>query len=477
MAVDINSQDAKLLRKLIPLATLPRIHFEAVCAESTIENASKGFVLFNKGDENQKLFYLLYGEVVLEADGLRLETISANKESAKFAIAHQVPRKIDAVANSNIRYLRLDPDTLKNPPALHSEEKSEYMVTEETDDTNEGSEDWMTQLLRKPVFQHLPGSNLQKILMGLREVEFKEGEYIVKQDEPGDYYYVVIEGECSLMRKPSANAKEIKLGQLSKLNTFGEDALLSGLTRNLSVKAKTDVKLLRLDKQKFVTLIQEPSLKYIDHNALQREMDQGAILLDVRSPDAFQVNSLKDSINAPYFSLRMYIKNINRKRKVIVVCEDGKISAAAAFLLLGYKLNVVILEGGMKKVQPGNNNTSATFEVQDAVEIIVNENFPERIDNAVKTEKAVNKEIKEIKEINENEKNDSYSENSSSQEDNLEITLNLLKTENESLKETIQDLKQQCAALAQEKEQLDEQLQESKRSSEELKNILKKIAS
>ncbi len=468
MAVEINSQDAKLLRKLVPLATLPRIHFEAVCEKCTIENASKGFVLFNKGDEDHTLYYLLYGEVVLESDGLRLEIISAHKESAKFALAHQVPRKIDAVASSNIRYLRLEPDTINNPPALHSEEKSEYMVTEETDDANEVSEDWMTQLLRKPVFQHLPGSNLQKILMGFREVKYKQGECIVAQDEPGDYYYVVIEGECSLMRKPSVNAKEIKLGQLGKLNTFGEDALLSGLTRNVSVRAKTDVKLLRLDKQNFITLIQEPSLKYMDHASLPREVEQGAVLLDVRSPDAFQTNSLKGSVNAPYFSLRMYIKNLNRKRKVIVVCDDGKISSAAAFLLLGYKINVVILKGGMNKAQPDKITLSASFEVKDGVEVIVNDNVPERIDNPVKTESVVNKE---------NERNKTFSENSTGQGDNLEIKLKLLKSENESLRETVHDLKLECAVLAQEKEKIEEQLQESKRNSEELKNILKKIAS
>ena len=462
MTVDIKSKDAQLLRKLIPLATLPRPHFETVCAKSTVENAPRGFMLFNRGDENHELIYLLYGEVKLEADGLRLETISAQSESARFALAHQIPRKIDAVANSNIRFIRIDSETINNPPEVVIQEKNDYTVTEETDDSSGISDDWMTQLLRKPVFQRLPGSSLQKILTGLREVEFKEGEVIVKQDEPGDYYYVIIEGECSLTRKPSANAKAINLGKLGKLNTFGEDALLSGLPRNVSVRAKTDVKLLRLDKQNFISLIQEPSLQYINHAALQQELDQGAILLDVRSPDAFQLNSLNSSINAPYFSLRMYIKNLNRKRKVIVVCEDGKISAAAAFLLLGYKLNAVVLEGGINKVQPDNNNVSAMFEVKDGVETLANESVNER-----------NEESGRIADA----KNDYCSEAHNSSEESLENQLTSMKTENESLTSTIHQLKKQYEDLVQEKEKLEERLLDAQRNTEELKNILKKIAS
>ena len=462
MAVNKNSQDAQLLRKLIPLATLPRPHFEAVCAKGTIENASKGFVLFNRGDENPDLIYLLYGEVKLEADGLRLETILAKSESARFALAHQIPRKIDALASTNIRFIRIDSETINNPPEVLIQEKNDYTVTEETDDSSGISDDWMTQLLRKPVFQCLPGSSLQKILTGLREVEFKEGEVIVKQDELGDYYYVIIEGECSLTRKPSANAKAIKLGHLGKLDTFGEDALLSGLARNVSVRAKTDVMLLRLDKQNFITLIQEPSLQYISYAAVQQEMDQGAILLDVRSPDAFQVNSLSGSINAPFFSLRMYIKNLNRKRKVIVVCEDGKISAAAAFLLLGYKLNAVILEGGINKAQSDNNNVSATFEIKDGVETLVNDNVNERNEESERME---------------DDKNSSCTEEPSSHEESLENQLTSLKTENESLKEIIHQLKKQCEVLTEEKEKLEGHLQDAQRNTEELKNILKKISS
>ena len=130
------------------------------------------------------------------------------------------------------------------------------MVTEET---NNNSNDWMTALLVSPIFQCLPPANLQKIILSMEAVDFKKDEVILNQGSAGDYYYLIKNGQCLCTRKSSPTAKEIKLRQLAAGDTFGEDALISGAPRDLTITALTDVSLLRLDKQQFVTLIKEPS--------------------------------------------------------------------------------------------------------------------------------------------------------------------------------------------------------------------------
>jgi len=103
MAVDVNSEDGLIIRKLIPLATLPGARFNALCAEMTVEETQDGF-LFKKGDVSPQLVYLISGEVTLQAAGLVVDIIAAGSDSAKFALAHQIPRKIDAVANGRVRF-------------------------------------------------------------------------------------------------------------------------------------------------------------------------------------------------------------------------------------------------------------------------------------------------------------------------------------------------------------------------------------
>ncbi len=222
------------------------------------------------------------------------------------------------------------------------------MAIEETEGK---SDDWMTALLMSPIFQRLPPVNLQKILMGLEEVYFSKGDVILDQGAAGDYYYLIKNGQCLLTRKASPKAKEIKIRQLATGDTFGEDALLSGAPRDLTITAMTDMSLLRLSKQQFISLIKEPSLTFVNYTEMQEAMKQGAILLDVRTPEEYQDGHLDGSINKPFFSLRIQLKTLKRERPFIVVCHDGKTSEAAAFLLLKNKIAATVLKGGMMGVK------------------------------------------------------------------------------------------------------------------------------
>ncbi|WP_081813323.1 cyclic nucleotide-binding domain-containing protein [Methylobacter tundripaludum] len=224
------------------------------------------------------------------------------------------------------------------------------MLIEETQDD---ADDWMTALLRSPIFQRLPPTNLQKILMTLEAVHFSKGEIIVGQGSIGDYYYLIKNGQCELTRRPSPIAKEIRLAQLATGDTFGEDSLLSDAPRNVTITALTDISLLRLNKQHFVSLIKEPSLTFVTYVEMQAAIKQGAIVLDVRTPDDYENHHLDGSINEPFFSLRMQLKTLNRDQPIIVVCGDGKTSEAAVFLLLRHKINAMILIGGMAGVNSG----------------------------------------------------------------------------------------------------------------------------
>lgn len=234
-------------------------------------------------------------------------------------------------------------------------------------------DDWMIALLRSPIFKRLPPVNVQKILMALEDVHFKKDEVILTQGSEGDYYYLIKNGECLLTRKPSPKAKEIRLAQLTTGDTFGEDALISGAVRSLTVTALTDISLLRLDRQLFLSLIKNPTLKFVNYSEMQSAIKQGSVLLDVRTPDEYVSGHLDGSINEPFFSLRMQLKKLNREKPYIVVCENGKISAAAVFVLLNNKIEATVLKGGMAGITPEQENGSAIFSTRDDIGGIVSD--------------------------------------------------------------------------------------------------------
>lgn len=365
MTVDIQSEDGQLIRQLIPLSTLPSDIFESLCKKITIEQTKPNTFLFKKNDTTKDLIYLIEGSITLQSNDLKVETIESGSASARFALAHQIPRKIDAYTNTSVRFLIINFDIIENlPSSSYQEEKSDMFIDEPEDEIEE--DDWMSTLLKSPIFSALPPANLQQILIGLEEVSYKKGAFIFKQDDPSDFYYVIKKGHCLLSRRPSANAKEIKLAQLRKRDTFGEDSILSGEPRNVTITTLTNTTILRLSKNKFISLIKEPTLKYINYSQIQPELDQGAILLDVRSADEFKSHHLPNCINAPFFSLGMQIKTFDKKQTILVVCANGKTSEAAAFLLLRQSFSALIIEGGMEEVAQGKKSSSTVNETDSS---------------------------------------------------------------------------------------------------------------
>ncbi len=368
MAVDCLSDEGRIIRQLIPLATMSSSGFEALCGLLAVEEAENGQFLFRRGDVNTDLFYLLKGSVSLQIDALKIETIKAGSDSSRFPLAHQIPRKVNGVANSRIRFLRLNADMMKFAQDAPYEESTSIMI----DDELVENDDWMTTLLKSPIFRVLPPANLQKILMSMEEINVNAGSVIISQGDDGDYYYIIKKGRCLISRKPAPNAKEIKLGQLSGQDSFGEDALISGQPRNVTITAISDVSLLRLAKDKFISLIKLPVLKYISYPEVQDMLSKGAKLIDVREPDDFKKSHLPESINVPYFSLRMQLKTLNRLRPVVVVCRNGKISETVAFVLIRHKFNALVLQGGIEALSEGQLIATIPYHVDESLEIIGN---------------------------------------------------------------------------------------------------------
>jgi len=386
MTVDSQSEEGQIIRQLIPLSTIPTDHFEQICDQLVVVEAKANTFLFKKNDTDKALIYLIKGSISLQSDSLIVDCIDSGSESSRFALAHQLPRKIDAFTLTKVRFLRLDINILDTLPEIsQDQEETSFMAIDEPEEDNDvDDDDWMTTLLKSPIFRALPPANLQQIIISLEEISFQKGEFIIKQGEQGDFYYLIKKGHCLISRKPSENAKEIKLAHIRSQETFGEDSLLSGNPRNVSIRAITTVTLLRLSKDKFISLIKDPSLKFIQQSAIENELNNGAILIDVRAPDEYKEHHLPHSLNIPFFSLRVQLKSLDKARPVIVICGNGKTSEAAAFLLLRNKIQAQIVEGGMESIPAENNSSVAIFDSgndNDAVESYIEPVEPETNEN------------------------------------------------------------------------------------------------
>jgi len=364
-----NQDNQNILKHFIPLNALSSARLSEISRECIIEECAKGDILFEQGDKAEEFVYLISGMLGLYKDEMEAEVVVTGSETARFAIAHHSPRAVKAVANSKAKIIRI--------PArmLDTNQPEEVDEIGEQDDSGDHGGDWMTTMLQSPVFQRLPASNLQKVMMKMEEVVFEAGDIVVKQGDEADYYYIIKSGDCELLRQPTEGAKPVKLAELHSCEAFGEDALLSGNPRNVTVRMKGRGQMLRLSKDSFISLVKEPVLQYVSFEEAKEKVFKGASWLDVRSVEAYARDSIENSVNIPFFSLRMKISELKHDQLQVLVCEKGRASEAAAFLLLKFGFNAVILKDGMNGVASTSADIAAPVpsvkeEVRPKLELV-----------------------------------------------------------------------------------------------------------
>ncbi len=342
----LESNFESLVDGLVPLGDLTPQSKAQVLTKAEILRYGPGEFVFEQGERDPFCFYLLEGRLELICDGETIQRLSGGTPDAVHALAQLQPRKMSARAESEAAVLRLNRDLLDKLAAADlSDDYCDVQVNEiEADD----GVDWMTRMLQSNLFAQLPASNIHKIFSSLETVEVSQGDIVVEQGDPGDYYYVITQGRCEVTRSAGANAPGYRLALIGAGDAFGEEALVAGSTRNASVRMLTDGQLVRLPKEGFRELIQSPLLSSVSlEEGKNIEATKSAIWLDVRFPEEFQTNALEGAVNHPLNTLRMHSGRLNSDRTYIVYCDSGTRSNVAAFLLAERGFDVHCLDGGM----------------------------------------------------------------------------------------------------------------------------------
>ncbi|MES0875131.1 cyclic nucleotide-binding domain-containing protein [Sinimarinibacterium thermocellulolyticum] len=345
--------DPSLFARFVPLDALrPQTHAE-LARKSTILNLRAGEVLFKPGDGAERALFLVAGTLRLcDADGHVVATLAAGAPSAAHRIAHQSPRRVTATCVTDVRCLAVDASLLD--VMLTWDQTGSFEVGEVGVTADATGDDWMTRLLQMRTFQLVPPCNLQAMFMRMQQIEVEPGEVIVRQDDEGDFFYVVMSGRYIVTRE-QPHQKPVRLAELDAGACFGEEALIADSRRNATVTALTRGKLMRLDKADFRKLLTDPLSRRIDQARAQALVAEGkARWLDVRLPSEFRRGSLPGAINLPLYMLRMKLAQLDATSTWIACCDTGRRSAVAAFILMQKGFDAYVLEGGVPASERGD---------------------------------------------------------------------------------------------------------------------------
>lgn len=92
--------------------------------------------------------------------------------------------------------------------------------------------------------------------------EYRDGDVICRQGEPGDRMYVIQSGRVLVCREEGE--QEIPVAELAAGKVFGEMSIFDRKPRSATVRAKGPARILTLDKRAFLRGVHEdPSLAYV----------------------------------------------------------------------------------------------------------------------------------------------------------------------------------------------------------------------
>ncbi|MCB1775190.1 MAG: cyclic nucleotide-binding domain-containing protein, partial [Gammaproteobacteria bacterium] len=338
----VSDDELGRLRGLVPLHSLPDEAFDELAESATFETLRPGDMLFEQGDTDHQHVYLLDGKVSLLVDLNEQDRVEAGSGTARFPLAHQLPRKQSVRALGQVRVARIDSRLLSD--LLARAQTVDYQVN----DLAEASEDdWMSQLLQSRVLQQVPAANIQRVMMSVEQVDVYRGDHLITQGDTGDYYYMLTRGRAVVRRDNGDGKGPVELATLGPGDAFGEEALLSDNPRNSSVTMLQDGHVLRLSKQNFLDLIQNPLLETVTMEAARTRVEQGSVWLDLRSREQYDESHLPGAINFPFESLRYQTSSLDPDGHYVLYSNSGRRAMAGAFLLTERGFDVAVLEDGL----------------------------------------------------------------------------------------------------------------------------------
>ena len=337
-----------------PLALIAEKHIGRLLEGAALVRLDKGKFLFRKMPQTDTAYFLLEGEVEVRESFEKRTQVDARGNQARFPLEELCRRGASVRALKDALVLTLKRDAIDRLIASADEGSVDAVLVSDAEERleearfdDEYSEDWMARLLDSPLMSHLSATNIQRCFIELERVPLRAGQDVVQAGTPGDYFYILLEGEARVITGESGPYK----GQSFDLvpgDYFGEEALVADTIRNATVRMTSDGVVGRLDRAQFDAIFKSSLVQTIDLAKAQRFLASAGIgfeIIDVRFPPEYKHGHIEGASNVPVVVLRKRLRELDRNRTWLVTPEGGRRSELAVYLLRQAGLNAYLLNG------------------------------------------------------------------------------------------------------------------------------------
>lgn len=212
-----------------------------------------GEVIIKQGDLGEFFYIIESGFVSVYIETMDSKQVKIGRNLGRgdsfgeLALMYNTPRAATVISNSPVVLWRISRQTYKMIVMHHkqraAEERLELLKS--------------VQILGKKLMDVLSVNELNKVVNSLEEEEYDAGSVIIRQNQAGDYFYIIKEGTVEVFQKTSPETNDLgrKVADLGPGNYFGEKALLADDVRQASCVAVGKVVCLSLSRDEFISMI------------------------------------------------------------------------------------------------------------------------------------------------------------------------------------------------------------------------------
>ncbi|CAF0813907.1 unnamed protein product [Didymodactylos carnosus] len=199
-------------------------------------NYKVGDTIIQQGEEGDFFYIIDQGEVDVYVNNKCVTTISDSGSFGELALIYGTPRAATIKAKTECKLWAIDRKTYRRI-LMGSTIKKRKMYEE--------------FLSKVKILQELDQWERLTVADALESVQFHDGENIVVQGEPGNDFFIIVEGQAVVYQKRSDDEQPVEVSKLGPSDFFGEIALLFDRPRAATVKARGPLKCVKMDRGRF----------------------------------------------------------------------------------------------------------------------------------------------------------------------------------------------------------------------------------
>lgn len=234
----------ELLEKSILFQNITQDDLKCVVRATEQKSTNEDEVIIAEGDQGDVLFIVASGEYecwkMINEKNTYLKTYIKGEAFGELALMYNAPRAATIKCTIPGEVFALDRQTFKNiVQEAATKKRSAY-----------------SKILSKvEILSDIDLYEKEQLCDALKEEELGANEYVVKEGESGNKFYIIAEGQLIAEKKDEETGEVKTVFSYTAGEYFGEIALIKNTVRQASVKSITPCKIVWIDRSAFKRLL------------------------------------------------------------------------------------------------------------------------------------------------------------------------------------------------------------------------------